>query len=80
MTNILKPKKHTPSKNQHLLSHFHLINGEALTHKDYLLGLELHSITEQKKILQILKILGHCISYTQVMDTETAQAQTKKIS
>ena len=43
--------------------------------KHFLLGLGLHSITGQKKPVQIANHLGHSMTYDKVMEIETAQAQ-----
>ena len=40
-----------------------------------MLGLGLHNITGQKKVVQIVNRLGHSISYDEVLDIETAQAK-----
>ena len=50
-------------------------NGETLTPKHFLLGLGLHSITGQKKPLQISNRLGHSVTYDKVMEIETRQTQ-----
>ena len=46
-----------------------------MTPKHFLLGLGLHSITGQKKPVQIASHLGHSMTYDKVMEIETAQAQ-----
>ena len=46
-------------------------NGEVLTPEHFLLGLGLHSITGQKKHLQIANRFGHSMTYDKVMEMET---------
>ena len=53
--------------------------GEVITAKHFLLALGLHSITGQKKPIQICNRLGHCISYDLAMDIETAQVQKAQL-
>ena len=56
------------------------ISGKKITTAKHLvLALRLHNMTEQKKIIQILKKLGHCISYNLTCETETSQAQVSII-
>ena len=50
-------------------------NGQVLTAKQYLLGLGLHNLTGNKKIVHITHRLGHSVTYDKVMDIEVAQAQ-----
>jgi hypothetical protein len=52
-----------------------------MTAKHFLIGLGLHSITGQKKPIQLLNRLGHSIDYNMVCEIETAHAQAnQKIS
>ena len=83
MTTILKSKNHgvaTP-KIQGFIDSFSsdlvhgISRGKVMTRKHYLLGLGLHNITGQKKVVQIVNRLGHSISYDEVLDIETAQAK-----
>ena len=46
-------------------------NGEVLTSKHFLLGLGLHSITGQKKPVEIANRLRHSMTYDKVMEIET---------
>ena len=45
------------------------------TAKHLMLALRLHNMTGQKKVIQILSKLGHCISYDLTCEIETSQAQ-----
>ena len=49
--------------------------GNVITAKHFLLGLGLHSLSGQKKVVQLTNRLGNCMSYDRVLDIETAQAQ-----
>ena len=49
-----------------------------MTAKHFLIGLGLHSITEQKKPIQLLIRLGHSIDYNMVCEIETAHAQANQ--
>ena len=49
--------------------------GEFLTLKHASVGLGLHSRTGQKLPLQVLSRLGHCMTYDQICEVETAQAE-----
>ena len=49
--------------------------GEVITAKRFLLGLGLHNLTGQKKTVQILNRLGHCIEYDAACEIETAHAE-----
>ena len=49
--------------------------GELLTLKHASVGLGLHSITGQKLPLQVLSRLGHSMTYDQICEVETAQAE-----
>ena len=53
--------------------------GQVVTEKHFLMGLGLHNITGQKKVVEVLNHLGHSISYTNVCDIETAQAQKAQV-
>ena len=48
---------------------------EFLTLKHASVGLGLHSLTGQKLPLQVLSRLGHCMTYDQICEVETAQAE-----
>ena len=86
MTPILKSKNHgvaTPRIQGFIDSFssdlFHGVSkGKVMTPKHYLLGLGLHNITGQKKVVQIVNRLGHSISYDEVLDIETAQAKRSR--
>ena len=49
--------------------------GKVITAKHFLLGLGLHNLTGQKKTVQILNRLGHCIEYNAASEIETAHAE-----
>ena len=56
------------------------ISGKKITNAKHLvLALELHNMTEQKNVIQILNKLGHCISYDLTCEIETSQAQVSLI-
>ena len=82
LTNLLKPsgKPVTDNLSRKISSlaydfiHF-ISRGVVLTPKHFLLGLGLHSLTGQKKVVQLVSKLGHCITYDKVLDIETAQAR-----
>ena len=44
-----------------------------------MLGLGLHNPTGQKKPIQILNYLGHCIDYNLVCEIETSQAEKSQL-
>jgi hypothetical protein len=52
--------------------------GKVMTAKHFLIGLGLHSITGQKKPIQLLSRLGHSIDYNMVCEIETAHAQANQ--
>lgn len=52
--------------------------GKVITAKHFLLGLGLHNITGQKKPIQILNRLGHCIEYNVACEIETAHAEASQ--
>ena len=54
--------------------------GQVLTAKHYLLGSGLHSLTGQKKVVQLTSWLGNCMTYDKVLDIETVQAQKAQYS
>lgn len=49
--------------------------GSHLTLKHCSLGLGLRGMTAQKQLILLLSKLGHCISYDEVKEIETAQAE-----
>ena len=49
--------------------------GEFLTLKHASVGLGLHSLTGQKLPLQVLSQLGHSMTYDQICEVETTQAE-----
>ena len=50
-------------------------NGKIILAKHFLIALGLHNMTGQKQVVDILHRLGHCISYSQMCEIETAQAE-----
>ena len=50
-------------------------NGRIITPKHFLLGLSLHNLTGQKKIVQVTNRFGNCITYDQVVSIESAHAK-----
>ena len=55
---------------------FHGVSrGKAITAKHFLLALGLHNLTGKKEAVVIINKLGHCISYNNRCDIETAQAE-----
>ena len=82
LTNLLKSSKHGVTRNIRKLvesyssDFIHSVSkGEVLTPKYFLLGISLHNMTVQRKIVQIAKRLGHGISCYKVLYIETAYAQ-----
>ena len=49
--------------------------GKIMTAKQFLLALGLHNITGQRKAIDILNRLGHCITYNATCEIETALAE-----
>ena len=49
--------------------------GEMITAKQYLLALGIHDITGQRKAVDILNRLGHCLTYSLTCEIETALAE-----
>ena len=67
LTSLLKASKHSvTSKVRRLVDSYSsdlvygVSRGQTMTPKHYLLGLSLHNMTGQKKIVQIANRLGHC--------------------
>ena len=58
---------------------FGVTRGKCITSKHFLLGLGLHNLTGQKKPVQILNHLGHCIDYNLVCEIETSQAEKSQL-
>ena len=54
---------------------YNVSNGGFLTAKQCTLGLGIQSMTRQKWLIVILSRLGHLISYDEVLEIETAQAE-----
>ena len=82
LTNLLKSPKHGITRNiRNLVDSYssdviHSVSkGEVLTPKHFLLGISLHNMAGQRKIVQITNRLGHSISCDKVLDIETAYAQ-----
>ena len=82
LTNLLKSSNRSVTKNIRKLvesyssDFIHSVSkGEVLTPKHFLLGISLHNMTGQRKIVQIANRLGHSISYDKVLDIETAYAR-----
>ena len=78
LKNLLKHSKHAVSvKKVRLIESYasdfihEVRNGEVLTPKHFLLGLGLHSITGQKKPVEIANRLGQSMTYDKVMEIET---------
>ena len=46
--------------------------GKMITAKQYLLALGIHNITGQRKTVDILNRLGHCLTYNLTCEIETA--------
>ena len=80
MTTLLKSPKHAATDRiRRLVDSFssdfvYGVSGE-LTGKHYLLAHGLHCMTGNKESLQITNRLGHCGTYDNVLDIETAHAQ-----
>ena len=49
--------------------------GKMITAKQYLIALGIHNITGQRKTVDILNRLGHCLAYNLTCDTETPLAE-----
>lgn len=86
LTNLLKSSDHaiSPSVNRLVESYsddfIHGVSrGTTLTKKHFLLGVGLHNLTGQKKVIQITNRLGHSISYYKTCEIEHAQAQKAQI-
>ena len=82
LTSLLKSSKHGVTRNIRKLvdsysSDFtHSVSkSEVLTPKHFSLGISLHNMTGQRKIVQIANRLGYSISYDKVLDIETAYTQ-----
>ena len=52
--------------------------GKVLTAKHFVLSLGLHNITGQKKPVQIINRLGHCLEYNVTCEIETAHAEASQ--
>ena len=50
-----------------------------VTPKHYLFGLSLHDMTGQTKTVQIANRLGHSITYDEVLNIETVQANKAQL-
>ena len=79
LTNLFKSSKHGVTRNIRKLvesyssDFIHSVSkGEVLTPKHFLLGISLHDMTGQRKIVQIGNRLGHSFSYDKLLDIETA--------
>ena len=88
LTKLLKSSEHDGRKSDgvsRLIGSYsaYLIHGvsrgQVVTEKHFLMGLGLHNITGQKKVVEVLNHPGHSISYTDVCDIETAQAQKAQV-
>ena len=71
LTTLLSSKKHSVTRSESLsrliepyaADIIHSVTrGNAITAKHFLLALGLHSLTRQKKVIEIVNKLGHCIS------------------
>ena len=84
LTSLLKSPKHAATERiRRLVNSFaadfvYGVSGE-LTSKHFLLAHGLHSMSGNKEAVQITNRLGHCTSYDNVLDIETAQAQKAAI-
>lgn len=58
---------------------FGVTRGKFVTAKHFLLGLGLHNLTGQKKPIEVLSHLGHCIDYNLICEIETAQAKKSQL-
>ena len=81
LATLLYSKKHSVTRGESLFrlteSHaadiIHSVTGvNAITAKHFLLALGLHSLTGEKKVIEIVNNLGHCISYPLTCEIKTA--------
>ena len=79
LTNLFKSSKHGVTRNIRKLVEsyspdfiYSVSKGEVLTPKHFLLGISLHDMTGQRKIVQIGNRLGHSFSFDKLLDIETA--------
>ena len=81
LATLLYSKKHSVTRGESLFrlteSHaadiIHSVTGvNAITVKHFLLALGLHSLTGEKKVIEIVNNLGHCISYPLTCEIKTA--------
>ena len=49
--------------------------GKMIRAKQYLIALGIHNITGQRKTVDVLNRLGHCLAYNLTCDTETPLAE-----
>lgn len=84
LANLLSTRKHRDDKRDRiprLIDSYSadfipaVTNGKMLTPKHYLLALGLHNLTGQKQVVTINHKLGHCISYDNTCEIETAYAE-----
>ena len=88
LTHLLRSEKHSTSRSENLcrlvdsyaadLIHG-VTRGDVVTSKHFLLALGLHSLTGQRKVVEINHNLGHCISYSLTCEIETAQARAAQV-
>ena len=59
---------------------FAVMKGKVLQRKQFLLALDLHSLTGGRKVIEIIHKLGHCMSYNLTSETETAQKKSSLLA
>ena len=88
LTTLLKSTKHSTVRSKNITrlidsysaDMIHgVTRGEVLTAKHFLIALGLHNMTGQKKVVEVVSKLGHCISYTRTCEIETALAQKAQL-
>ena len=80
LTNLLESSKRGVTRNIRKLvdlsDFIHSVSeAQVLTPNRFLLGISLHNMTGQRKIVQITNRLGHSVFYDKVLDIEIAYAQ-----
>ena len=59
---------------------FAVMKGKVLQRKQFLLALDLHSLTGGRKVIEIIHKLGHCMSYNLTSEIETAQTKSSLLA
>ena len=59
---------------------FAVMKGKVLQRKQFLLALDLHSLTGGRKVIEIIHKLGHCMSYNLTSEIETAQKKSSLLA